>query len=205
MARDLHGIGWGGCWVARGQGPTSHVTPRVKGRRRSPMTGAAKRVEEALAPKRTIVTPAGEGSPWTRTTTNSISAWTPARVRQPRSSTSSPPHSGASSFASMSTAVDRPSAGPAPADARGVDLAIVGQLIVEFGKAGPVLGQVIEVVQAWAARSPQRTAKLTIGDDTLELTGMSEPTSTRSSARGWPVTRSPRPESPMRWGPVAAR
>ena len=70
--------------------------------------------------------------------------------------------------------VDRPSAGPAPADARGVDLAIVGQLIVEFGKAGPILAQVIGVVQAWAARSPQRTAKLTIGDDTLELTGMSE-------------------------------
>ncbi len=70
--------------------------------------------------------------------------------------------------------VDRPSAGPAPADARGVDLAIIGQLIVEFGKAGPVLAQVIGVVQAWAARSPQRTAKLTIGDDTLELTGMSE-------------------------------
>lgn len=70
--------------------------------------------------------------------------------------------------------VERPSAGPAPADARGVDLAIVGQLIVELGKAGPILGQVIAVVQAWAARSPQRTAKVTIGGDTLELTGMSE-------------------------------
>ena len=70
--------------------------------------------------------------------------------------------------------VDRPSAGPAPADARGVDIAILGQLIVELGKAGPILGQVIAVVQAWAARSPQRTAKVTIGGDTLELTGMTE-------------------------------
>ena len=70
--------------------------------------------------------------------------------------------------------IDRPSGGPVPAGARGVDIAILGELIVELSKLGPVLGQVVGVVQAWAARSPERTAKLTIGGDSLELTGMSE-------------------------------
>jgi len=87
--------------------------------------------------------------------------------------------------------VDRPSAGPAPADARGVDIAVLGQLIVELGQVGPILGQVVAVVQAWAARSPQRTAKLSIGGDTLELTGMSEADQHRVIGE-W-LARHPRP------------
>lgn len=70
--------------------------------------------------------------------------------------------------------VDRPSGGPAPADARGPEIAMLGALIVELGKVGPILGQVVAVIQAWAARSPERTAKLTIGGDSLELTGMTQ-------------------------------
>lgn len=72
------------------------------------------------------------------------------------------------------TGVDRVSAGPAPDGSRGVDLAALGALIVQVGKATPVLGQVVDVIQAWAARSPKRTATLTIGGDTLELGGLSE-------------------------------
>ncbi len=90
--------------------------------------------------------------------------------------------------------VDRPSGGPAPADARGVDLAIVGQLIVQLGQVGPILGQVVAVVQAWAARSPQRTAKLSIGDDTLELTGMTE--ADQHKVIGEWMARHPRPAAP---------
>src|SRR3954469_6152636 len=70
--------------------------------------------------------------------------------------------------------VDRPSGGPAPDGARGVDLAAVGQLFVELGSAAPILGNVVEVIKAWASRSPNRTAKLTLDGDTLEINGMSE-------------------------------
>jgi hypothetical protein len=70
--------------------------------------------------------------------------------------------------------VDRVSAGPAPDGSRGVDLAALGELIVQVGKAAPVLGQVVAVIEAWASRSPKRTVKLTIGGDTLELDGLSE-------------------------------
>ena len=70
--------------------------------------------------------------------------------------------------------VDRPSGGPAPDGARGVDLAAFGQLFVELGSAAPVLGHVVEVIRAWASRSPNCTAKLTLDGDTLEITGLSE-------------------------------
>jgi hypothetical protein len=70
--------------------------------------------------------------------------------------------------------VDRVSGGPAPDGAKGIELAALGALIVNLGKATPVLGQVIDVIQAWAARSPNRTVKLTLEGDTLELGGMSE-------------------------------
>jgi hypothetical protein len=72
-----------------------------------------------------------------------------------------------------------------------VDIAVLGQLIVELGQVGPILGQVVAVVQAWAARSPQRTAKLSIGGDTLELTGMSEADQHRVIGE-W-LARHPRP------------
>jgi len=72
-------------------------------------------------------------------------------------------------------AVDRVSAGPAPDGSRGVDLAALGALIVQVGKSAPVLGQVIDVIQAWAARAPDRTVDLRIGDDTIKLGGLSEP------------------------------
>jgi hypothetical protein len=70
--------------------------------------------------------------------------------------------------------VDRVSGGPAPNGAKGIELAALGALIVNLGKATPVLGQVIDVIQAWAARSPNRTVKVTIDGDILELGGMSE-------------------------------
>lgn len=69
--------------------------------------------------------------------------------------------------------VDRVSGGPAPEGAKGIELAAIGALIVNLGKATPVLGQVVEVIQAWAARSPNRTVKLTLAGDTLELGGIS--------------------------------
>ncbi len=70
--------------------------------------------------------------------------------------------------------VDRVSGGPAPEGTRGIELAAIGALVVSLGKATPVLGQVVEVIRAWAARSPSRTVKLTLEGDTLEVGGMSE-------------------------------
>jgi hypothetical protein len=70
--------------------------------------------------------------------------------------------------------VDRVSAGPVPDGARGIDLAAVGALLVNLGQATPVLGQVVEVIRAWTKRSPNRTVKLTLAGDTLEVGGMSE-------------------------------
>ena len=72
------------------------------------------------------------------------------------------------------SSVDRVSGGPAPEGAKGIELAAIGALIVNLGKATPVLGQVVEVIQAWAARAPNRTVKLTLDGDTLELNGVSE-------------------------------
>ena len=70
--------------------------------------------------------------------------------------------------------VDRVSGGPAPDGSRGIELAAIGALLVNLGKATPVLGQVVAVIQAWAARSPNRTVKLTLGGDSLEVGGMSD-------------------------------
>lgn len=92
------------------------------------------------------------------------------------------------------TGVDRVFAGPAPDGSRGVDLAALGALIVQVGKATPVLGQVVDVIQAWAARSPKRTATLTIGGDTLELGGLSE-RDQRLVIRDW-MTRHAPPTAP---------
>lgn len=80
--------------------------------------------------------------------------------------------------------VDRVSGGLAPEGAKGIELAALGALIVNLGKAAPVLGQVIDVIQAWAARSPNRTVKLTLEGDTLELGGMSE-TQQRQVVKDW--------------------
>jgi hypothetical protein len=91
--------------------------------------------------------------------------------------------------------VDRVSAGPAPDGSRGADLAALGALIVQVGKAAPVLGQVIDVLEAWAARSPKRTVLLTIGGDKLELGGLSEQDQ-RQVITDWMARHAPEAASP---------
>jgi hypothetical protein len=87
--------------------------------------------------------------------------------------------------------VDRISGGPAPAGAKGVELEALGALIVSIGQAAPVLGQVVEAIRAWTARSPNRTVKLTLQGDTLEVGGMSE-TQQHQVIKDW-MARHPRP------------
>jgi hypothetical protein len=91
--------------------------------------------------------------------------------------------------------VDRVSAGPAPDGSRGVDLAAVGQLIVTLGQSTPVLGQVVNVIQAWASRTPNRAVVLTIGDDKLELKGLSE-RDQRLVIRDWMARHAKAPAAP---------
>jgi hypothetical protein len=91
--------------------------------------------------------------------------------------------------------VSRVPAGPIPDGARGVDLAALGALLVQVGKTAPVLGQVIDVIQAWAARSPKRSATLTIGGDTLELGGLSEKDQ-RLVIRDWMARHATAPTTP---------
>jgi hypothetical protein len=92
--------------------------------------------------------------------------------------------------------VDRVSSGPAPDGTRGLDVAAIGALLVSLSKATPVLGQVVDVIQAWAARSPNRTVKLTLDGDTLELNGMSEDEQ-RRVVRDWMARHAkPAPREP---------
>jgi hypothetical protein len=91
--------------------------------------------------------------------------------------------------------VSRVPAGPIPDGARGIDLAARGARIVQVGSNAPVLGQVVEVIRAWASRSPKRSAKLTIGGDTLELAGMSEKDQ-RLVIRDWMARHATPPTTP---------
>ena len=69
-------------------------------------------------------------------------------------------------------AVEVPRAGEAPPGTRGVELAALGGLVVNMAKP-ELLGAVIAAVRSWLSRSQQRSIKLALGDDVLELTGVS--------------------------------
>ena len=59
--------------------------------------------------------------------------------------------------------VDRVSGGPAPDGAKGIELAALGALIVEYrARRRRSSARSSRSIQAWAARSPNRTVKLTL-------------------------------------------
>src|SRR3954452_16541573 len=64
---------------------------------------------------------------------------------------------------------ERAQGGPAPAGARALDVAILGTIVVKLGKAAA--GPLAKVLQDWLARRSGRTIKLTLGEDSIELTG----------------------------------
>ncbi|HEV8166759.1 MAG TPA: hypothetical protein VGR74_20345, partial [Actinomycetota bacterium] len=55
---------------------------------------------------------------------------------------------------------------------RAVELAALGALAVTVAKS-QLLGPVVAAIRAWLAASPQRSIKLELDGDTLELTGLS--------------------------------
>ena len=63
-------------------------------------------------------------------------------------------------------------AGEPPPGSRAVDLAAVGALVVNLADS-QMLAAVVTAVRSWLAGSPRRSIKLQLGDDALELTGVS--------------------------------
>lgn len=75
--------------------------------------------------------------------------------------------------------VRRMTTGPAPTDARGIDLAALGGLIVSLPAAPELFATVVDVVRRWLTRSKARSVRIEIDGDLLELSQVSEQDQTR--------------------------
>jgi hypothetical protein len=62
--------------------------------------------------------------------------------------------------------------GEPPPGSRGVDVAALGALVVNVADS-QLLAAVVAAVRSWLAGSPRRSIKLELGEDSLELTGVS--------------------------------
>lgn len=69
-------------------------------------------------------------------------------------------------------AVEIPGAGEPPPGARAVDVAAIGALVVHLANS-QLLTAVVGAIGSWLASSSRRSIKLQLGDDVLELTGVS--------------------------------
>jgi hypothetical protein len=59
--------------------------------------------------------------------------------------------------------------GPPPPGARAVEVAALGSLVLKVG--GKAWGPVARVLQGWLSRRSGRTIKMTLGSDTIEISG----------------------------------
>jgi hypothetical protein len=71
------------------------------------------------------------------------------------------------------TGVDRPSTGDAPTGAKGVDPIALGTLVVTLARRAGVLTSLTKTVQRWLAGRGDRTVRLELDGDSIELTGAS--------------------------------
>jgi hypothetical protein len=69
-------------------------------------------------------------------------------------------------------AVELPRAGEPPPGSRAVELAALGALAITFSQP-QMLSPMVAAVRSWLAGSQQRSIKLELGGDALELTGLS--------------------------------
>jgi hypothetical protein len=69
--------------------------------------------------------------------------------------------------------VRQPALGETPGDAKGADLLAAGQLVVSLVATPEVLASIIDTVRSWLGRNRARSVKLTLGGDTLEVSGVS--------------------------------
>jgi hypothetical protein len=70
-------------------------------------------------------------------------------------------------------AVELVTGGAAPAGSKGVDAQAVGGLVVGLTGSGSLLHKVIDTVLAWVTRGGQRSVRLELDGDPLEVTGVS--------------------------------
>lgn len=71
-------------------------------------------------------------------------------------------------------AVESVTAGEAPPGAKGVELAVLGALVVKLARSQKLLGQVVEAVRDWLSRNNAHSVRMEIDGDVLELTGATE-------------------------------
>jgi hypothetical protein len=69
-------------------------------------------------------------------------------------------------------AVELASAGDAPPGTRGVELAALGALLVTVSQS-QLLAPVVAAIRSWLSGEPQRSIKLELDGDAIELTGVS--------------------------------
>ncbi|WP_028061592.1 hypothetical protein [Candidatus Solirubrobacter pratensis] len=62
--------------------------------------------------------------------------------------------------------------GPPPDGSRALEVAALGSLVVSLGRGA--LGGLAGVLQAWLSRRTGRTVKLTLGSDSIEISGGSD-------------------------------
>jgi hypothetical protein len=68
--------------------------------------------------------------------------------------------------------VARAEAGPAPEGARAIDVLALGTLVLKVG--AKAYGPVARVLQGWLSRRSGRSIKLTLGADSIEISGGSD-------------------------------
>jgi hypothetical protein len=64
-------------------------------------------------------------------------------------------------------------AGPAPLGTRAVDILALGTLVVTMVRSSEMLSAVVGALQSWLAGSRQRSVKVELDGDVLEVTGLS--------------------------------
>jgi hypothetical protein len=68
----------------------------------------------------------------------------------------------------------RPSGDAPPANARGIDVAAAGALLVTLSGAATSINDIVTVLRAWSTRGgPPRTVRIEMDGDVLELSGAS--------------------------------
>ena len=70
--------------------------------------------------------------------------------------------------------VRRAPTGPSPEQAKRVDLAAVGALLVVVQQSSQAVGAVLNVVRGWVERTPGRAVTVTIDGDSIEVTDASD-------------------------------
>ena len=71
--------------------------------------------------------------------------------------------------------VQRVSAGSAPKGSRAIDVAAIGAMVVTMQQSGALVAKVVNTIREWLKRDPEptRAVKITLGDQTIELSAAS--------------------------------